>query len=107
VVHRSVADLTLSPALWWIAQAAADPTGALIQYGAVGLLAIVGLLGVKILFQRQVVAYEREVGRADRLEQELRQLNTDVREQVMPALTRSTEAVSEAMRIMQTLETRR
>jgi hypothetical protein len=87
-------------AVLWLAQAA-DPTSILVQYGAVGVLAVVGLIGVKILFQQQLAAYQRERDRADRLEQELRALNVDVREQVMPALTRSTEAVTEAMKRFQ------
>lgn len=80
---------------------AADPSTGFLQYGAVGLFVIVLLGFVKVLFQKQVETFQRERDRADRLEQELRALNVDVREQVMPALTRSTEAVTEAMKQFQ------
>lgn len=96
--------LLLTSTVWWVAQTAADPAGSLIQYGALGVLAALAVAAVRVLFKQQTATYEREQKRADGAEQELRALNKDVREQVMPALTRSTEAVSEAMRIMQMLK---
>lgn len=85
----------------------ADPTGSLIQYGALGIFVVVLVGAVRILFAQQTAAYKREQERADRIELELRALNKDVREDVMPALTRSTEAISEAMQMMQALKDRR
>ena len=93
----------LSPVLW-LAQG--DPASVLLQYGAVGALAVVALGAVAVLFRQLLVAYQREQTRADKLEEEVRRLNEDVREQVMPALTRSTEAVSEAMLTLQTMRRR-
>lgn len=90
-----------------MAQATSDPMSlALLQYGGLGVLALCAISAVRVLFKQQTATNEREQRRADGAEQELRALNKDVREQVMPALTRSTEAVSEAMRIMQTLKDR-
>lgn len=86
-------------ALWLLAQTGPDPVGALLQYGALGILAALSILAVRVLFAEQRKAHDREQQRADRLEQELRQLNKDVQELVMPAVTKSTEAITEAMRL--------
>lgn len=103
----AVLTLLLTPAVWWVAQAVADPTGSLIQYGALGILAALAVIAVRVLFKQQTAAYEREQQRADRFELELQALNKDVREDVMPALTRSTEAISGAMQMMQAMKDRR
>lgn len=91
-----------------LAQAAADPTGVLLQYGGpVGAVAVIALGAVGVLFRLLLTAYQRERDRADRLEEEVRSLQKDAREQVVPALTRSTEAVADAMQVMSTMKFRR
>lgn len=58
------------------------------QYGAVGLMALLGLL-----FAR--TAYKRETDRGDRLEAEVLRLNTFIQDKAVPALVVATEAVSD------------
>lgn len=79
----------------------------LLQYGAIGFIAMCSLLAVKVLFGRLEHQYkerdaerERELdrvnARSDRLEAELAKLNQSVRES-MQALTAANMAVAEAM----------
>jgi hypothetical protein len=76
-----------------------DPvTGVLLQYGAVGVVALMALIAVKVLFSRLSASLDRETQRADRLEEELRRLNEAVRTDYIGALGRSSQAVSEANR---------
>lgn len=88
------------PVAWFLAQAGTDPLNSLLQYGALGMLALFALLAVRVLFSQETKAHELDRARADRLEQELRQLNKDVQELVMPAVTKSTEAITEAIRLL-------
>lgn len=79
----------------------------LLQYGAVGILAVVGALVSRMLFERwskaqaaeverMVQALDRETKRADRLESELGRLNEAVRGGYVDAITRATQATTEA-----------
>lgn len=78
----------------------ADPisTG-LLQYGAVGILALVGLLAVWILWKRidkiYDEIYEAEHERADRLEKELRELNKLITGEFSGLLARAAEVLRE------------
>ncbi len=67
--------------------------GIVLQYGILGIAALV-------LFFVSRRLYEREQARADRLEADVRRLNELMVEQMVPALTRSTEAVANAQRVM-------
>lgn len=78
----------------------ADPiANGLLQYGAVGILALVGLIAVWILWKRidkiydQLFRAERE--RADRLESELRDLNKLITGELSGHLVRATELMRE------------
>lgn len=91
----------ISPLTWLTAQTtAADPFSALLQYGAIGILALFAVIAVRVLFAEERKAHDRDRDRADRLENELRQLNKDVQEIVMPAVTKATDAITEAMRLL-------
>ncbi len=68
--------------------------GIVLQYGILGVAAL-------ILFFVSRRLYEREQARADRLESDVRRLNELMVEQMVPALTRSTEAVANAQRLME------
>lgn len=81
---------------------------ALLQYGAVGVIAALALTAVMALYKRMAVAWDRERqqlldrlneerARADRLEEELAKLNSMVQSQTMTALNEATRAVSEAI----------
>ncbi len=78
---------------------ASDPaSGALLQYGAVGVLALLALLAVRILFARLETVLEQERQRADRLELELLKLHESIRNEYISTITASTHAASEASR---------
>ncbi len=76
-----------------------DPvTGVLIQYGAVGVIAILGILVSRTLFNRLQEALNRETSRADRLEEELRKLNEAVRTEYVTTLAAANHAMNDASR---------
>jgi hypothetical protein len=68
-----------------------------VQYGAVGIIAALALLAVRVLFKRETEAYDREKERADRLEAELLKLNTAIQERYLIALQDATHAVADAL----------
>lgn len=94
VHNSSVRYGTMSPVMI----SAEDPVSvALIQYGAVGAIAIMALLAVRVLFNRITEQAARDRDRADRLEQELRNLNETVRTEYLGTLAKATEAIADAL----------
>lgn len=81
----------------WLAQAAADPTSALVQYGAVGLVALLALVAVRVLFQREIGAHDAERKRADRLEEELRRLNSTIQDRYITTLGEASRVMVEVL----------
>ncbi len=79
---------------------AASATDAFLQYGAIGAIAVVALVAVRYLFNRQVQAHERDIARAERAEQQLRELNELIRDQLVVQLTRATDAASRAAELL-------
>jgi hypothetical protein len=78
--------------------AAADPvTLVLLQYGAVGAIALLALAAVRVLFNRMSAQAERDRERADRLAEELRELNETVRTEYISTLAKATEAIADAL----------
>lgn len=78
----------------------AETTPAFLQYGALGLLALICVLAVRVLFQQVQADKQRETERADRNEAALRDLNRVVQEQVIPAaleMVATTKALIELM----------
>ena len=69
----------------------------LLQYGAVGVIALLALAAVRVLFQREVKAHQAAIDRGDRLEAELRKLNETVQTQYITTLTAATLAMSQAI----------
>jgi len=74
-----------------------DPLTPLLQYGAVGVIAVLLALAVKVLFARETQRADRETERADRLEAELSKLNEVVRTECVGTLVRATEAIADAL----------
>lgn len=89
-----------------LAYLAADPTASdgvfntFVQYGAVGLMALFG-----VWFARG--AYQREVTRGERLEDENRRLNTLIVDRVIPALTAASTAAEEAGKLLNAMQRER
>lgn len=82
-----------------IAEAASDPTGVFLQYGAIG--AMVVILG---LFAWS--AYRRERDRADKLEGQLKESNDRIIDRLAQVLTESREALSDANEYLRDLSRR-
>jgi hypothetical protein len=78
---------------------AEDPvSGVLVQYGAVGVIAMLGIMVSRVLFNRLNQALERETARADRLEDELRKLNETVRTEYVTTLAATQHSMRDASR---------
>ncbi|MGW6790068.1 hypothetical protein [Streptomyces chartreusis] len=73
-------------------------TGVLLQYGALGVLAVLALAAVRVLFARLTAQLDQQTERGDRLEEELRKLNETVRSDYIANLNRATQAISDANR---------
>lgn len=69
----------------------------LAQYGALGVMVMAAGVAIRILFQRETAAYERERGRADRMEAEVQRLNNLIQEKMLPILHDATQVISEAL----------
>lgn len=69
----------------------------LLQYGAVGVLALVSIAAVRVLFKRLADALDRETLRADKATEELLSLNRDVREKYLTTISDATRAISDAL----------
>lgn len=69
----------------------------LLQYGAVGVIALMALLAVKVMYANAQKVYEKERERADRLEAELRELNAAVRNEYLNTLSSATRAIADAL----------
>jgi hypothetical protein len=72
----------------------------LLQYGAVGVIAILALAAVRVLFKKTDEAYKAANARADRLEAELQKLNDTVQQQYLTVLAQATAAMSEAFDVI-------
>ena len=85
----------------FLAQAVNGQPPSLWEYGAIGAMAVVALGAVRVLWattsKSLTEGIERERARADRLEEELRKLNTVIQERIVVALNDATRAVQEAM----------
>lgn len=73
------------------------PSDVLLQYGALGVMVIAAGAIIRVLFQRETAAYEREKDRADRMEAEVSRLNAVIQERMLPILHDATQAISEAL----------
>jgi len=83
--------------MYLIVLAVPSPQDVLLQYGALGVLSLILIYAVNKLFQQQVKAHERDIARADRAEEQLKELNKLVREQIIVELTRATDVLGRAI----------
>lgn len=74
-----------------------DTTPILAQYGALGAMVIFAGVIIRVLFQRETQAHERERERADRMEAEVQRLNQVIQERMLPIMHEATQAISEAL----------
>lgn len=88
------------PPPWAWAAVAADPGGILLQYGAIGAIALLALYAVVKLFKRQEQLYEREIRRGDQAEEALAALNQLIREQLVVQLTRAADAIARVTELL-------
>lgn len=73
-----------------LVQSAPESPAAWLNYGVAGLVVISLVFGWLVPGR----SHDREVARADRLEAELRRRDEYIAEQVVPALTRATDALA-------------
>jgi hypothetical protein len=76
----------------------------LLQYGAVGAVALLALAAVRVLFQREMKAHQEETDRANRLETELKKLNETIQTQYITTLTQATLAMSQAFELIREVD---
>lgn len=81
----------------WLAQTSSGTSEVFVQYGALGVIALLALLAVKVLFARVTATADLERARADRLEEELRKLNATVQERYVTTLSDATRAIAAAL----------
>ena len=74
-----------------------DVGSAFLQYGALGAIALLALLAVRVLFLRITAAADAERARADRLEDELRRLNAAIQERYLGTLAEATRVIGEVL----------
>jgi hypothetical protein len=99
--------------LWFIVEATTPPPendavgGALLQYGALGILALMALAAVRVLFTRMSATLDQANQRADRLEEELRRLNETIRTEYAATIARAAQAVADSQRAVTDASRRR
>ena len=81
----------------WLAQTSPGTSEVFVQYGALGVIALLALLAVKILFARVTATADLERARADRLEEDLRTLNATIQERYVTTLSEATRAIATAL----------
>lgn len=79
---------------------APSPSDAFMQYGAIGAVLLLSLVAIRYLFRRQEQQHDRDIARADRAEQQLRELNDLIRDRLVVELTRATDAASRAAELL-------
>lgn len=77
-----------------------DVGGVFLQYGALGAIALLALLAVRVLYNRGAEDLNYHRTRADRLEDELRSLNATMREQLIQVIGPATEAIGDALKAL-------
>ena len=75
-------------------------TGVFLQYGALGVVCLLALLAVRGLYNRAVEEANYHRTRADNLADELRALNATMREQLIQVIGPATEAIGDALKVL-------
>lgn len=72
-------------------------TDVFVQYSVLGVVALLALGAVRVLFQRETQAHDLERKRAERLEDELRQLNRTVQDRYVTTLIEATTLMADVL----------
>lgn len=72
----------------------------LLQYGAIGALLVIAIFGLTRLYQRIVANADAERQRAERAEQELRELNAKIQDRVLGVLSDATHAIGDVVALL-------
>jgi hypothetical protein len=80
---------------WLLTQADTPVSPPLLQYGALGVLAMLLVVAIRELWTREKARTEKEARRADRLEEQLIELHGRVSNELAGGLVRATEAMRE------------
>jgi len=83
---------------------AAPAADGLLQYGAIGIIAVLLLYAIRIMFNRQVQDYERDrrelTDRCQKAEEQLAAVNLLLREQLVAQLTRATDVMGRVAELL-------
>lgn len=69
-----------------------------VQYGALGVLALLAVIAVRVMFRKTLEQLDREKTRADRLEEQLIALNATVRSEYLNTIGKASQAISDSNR---------
>lgn len=69
----------------------------LVQFGALGLLALAALAGLRVVHRQTAEAAKADRERADRLEQELRTQNANFQDKILTVLTGNTHVMQQVL----------
>lgn len=72
-------------------------TDVFVQYSALGAVALLALLAVRVLYMREAAALDLERKRRDEAEAELRAMNLKMQDTIVPILTEATRVISEVL----------
>jgi hypothetical protein len=84
-------------------QTQTDPLTPLLQYGAVGILAICALIGVTVLWRREVKISDAEREENLELRKELKELNTEI-QKILLEIPRAQSDINGVVEIMRKLK---
>lgn len=76
-----------------------DPGSIFLQYGPLGVIALLALLAVKVLFDREAKALDLERQRNEALSEELRKLNAAIQDRYLTTLAEATTAIGDALQL--------
>lgn len=68
-----------------------------LQYGALGGVVLFAVMAIRVMFNANQKAVQRESDRADRLEEELRKLNEVIRTDYVQTISAATRAIADAL----------
>jgi hypothetical protein len=74
-----------------------DAAPALVEYGALGISLLLAIAAIRVLFNRDTRALDRERERADRMEAEVGRLNALIQDRMLPILHESQKAISDVL----------
>lgn len=70
---------------------------AFLQYGALGAVTLMSLMAIRVMYAQFQKNADQERARADRLEEQLRELNETIRSEYITTIATATRAIADAL----------